>query len=171
MVQLPVRHTLPSYGNKLILPAVFTTIAAFWAQIEYRSKQMTPWVLMAQEPQSVQKSLLLDYIDPMNIVSLYTSFRNHHWVVMSALAGTFLIQLITVLSSGLFVSSETTMRNVGAHMTAWDAFSGSVPATAGAEPATNVYGILASNLSYPNGTLGQYSYQWFNSSDGKQPVI
>ncbi|KAL1651426.1 hypothetical protein SLS58_000766 [Diplodia intermedia] len=109
-------------------------------------------------------SLLLDYIDPMNIVSLFSSLRNRHWIVHSALAGTFLIQVITVLSSGLFISAQTTIRTEDAGLTAWTVFSGSVPDTAGSEPASNAYAILASNLSYPNGTRDQYAFQWFNSS-------
>ncbi|OJD30880.1 uncharacterized protein BKCO1_5400068 [Diplodia corticola] len=143
--------------------AVFTSIAAFWAQVEYRSKQMTPWVLMAQEPQPVRKSLLLDYIDTMNVVGLISSLRNRHWLVHSALAGTFLIQAITVLSSGLFISTQTTIRAEDADLTAWSVFSGSIPATAGSEPAANAYAVLASNLSYPNGTHDRYAFQWFNS--------
>ncbi|EOD51132.1 hypothetical protein UCRNP2_2087 [Neofusicoccum parvum UCRNP2] len=89
---------------------VFTSIAAFWAQVEYRSKQMVPWVLMAQGPQTAWNSLLLDYIEPMNIISLYNSFLNRHWMVVAAIAEDVfnMTALVDVFSADLSIDISPT---------------------------------------------------------------
>ena len=155
--------------DKLIRPPVaFILIAAFWAQVEYRAKQMMPWVLMAEGFQPVQNGLLLDYVDRANIPILFSSLRRRHWLVFTTVVASFLIQFATVASSGLLVSSEVTIHQVDAQLAVMDSFS--APAglvSAGSRPAANVYGILTSNHSYPIGTGGRFAFQWFDAPSGK----
>ncbi|KAF2146580.1 uncharacterized protein K452DRAFT_314831 [Aplosporella prunicola CBS 121167] len=151
--------------------AVSTLLAALWAQVEYRSKQMAPWNLMAQEPQPVGKSLLLDYTDPMNIISLFTSAKEKHFIVTTAIAGTFFIKLITVLSSGLFIALPTALKQSHSPLIARNVFYGNADAGVSAKSASVAYGTLAYSLQYPEGTTPLYAYQSFDSPAASSFIV
>ncbi|KAK3984762.1 hypothetical protein QBC44DRAFT_385482 [Cladorrhinum sp. PSN332] len=145
--------------------AVFAALAALWAPVDYRAKQMTPWMLMAKDAQPAGTSLLLDYISPLNIVNLYKSLRYKHWMVFCTVSGTFLLQSAVIISSSLFISAEQSLRHDKGQLLITDRFSATSLGPVDAMPATNVYAILTSNLSYPLGTSHQYSFQQFQPLD------
>jgi hypothetical protein len=147
--------------------ATFTFIAAVWAPVEYRAKQMQPWVLMAGTFRPASDGLLLDYIEKLNFVALFGSLRRRHWLAFSGTAATFVIIFATVASSGLFVSSTRGIYRDDVALVAGDAFSVKKLPQAGSRPAINVYGALASNLGFPHGTRNQYAFQSFDSADGR----
>ncbi|KAK3367800.1 hypothetical protein B0H63DRAFT_405165 [Podospora didyma] len=157
----PKLHYLWVYGPT----AVFVAISAAWVQVDYRAKQMPPWAAMAEGFQPARHSLLLDYIDPLNIVTLYKSIQNRHWTVTCAVAGTFLLQAAVVLSSGLFVSKQTTIYNTDAQVIVHDTFTGQFSGVIDQKPAANAYGILSSNLTYPQGTYERYAFQAMRPRD------
>ncbi|GME25425.1 uncharacterized protein LTHEOB_12324, partial [Neofusicoccum parvum] len=144
--------------------AVFTSIAALWAQVEYRSKQLMPWNALQCAPQCAENSVLLDYVDPMNVVSLFHSARKSHFFVSVAIAGALTAQLMVVLSSGLFEAVSVMVLKEDAALTATEVFTGEYDYTLTSRPATVIYGRLLYNLSYPLGTTQDYAYQLFNTS-------
>ncbi|EKG21802.1 hypothetical protein MPH_00721 [Macrophomina phaseolina MS6] len=144
--------------------AVFTSIAALWAQVEYRSKQLMPWNALQRAPQRCETSLMLDYVDPMNIVSLFTSLRRSHIFVTVAIAGALIVQLMVVLSSGLFQAISVTVTTDDATLMAMEAFTGDYNDTITSRPASVIFGNLLYNLSYPLGTTQDYAYPLFDSS-------
>lgn len=146
---------------------VLTLIAAIWAPVDYRAKQIMPWVLLARGFQPARDSLLLDYVDGISFLDLFKSLRRRHWLVFSVIAGSFLIQLATVVSSGLFVSSRVLVHESDALLVAKDAFARPGNFVAGSRPATNVFGALTSNLSFPAGTEREYAFQQFNMDQGE----
>ncbi|KAK0638492.1 hypothetical protein B0T16DRAFT_462269 [Cercophora newfieldiana] len=147
--------------------AAFTFIAAIWAPIEYRTKQLEPWVLMSQTFRPARDGFLLDYVDQLNILALPGSLCRRHWRAFSGIAAAFVIVIATVASSGLLVSSSVTVHRQSAPLVAQDAFSVTALPRAGARPAINTYGVMASNLSFPIGTIDQYAFQWFEPADDK----
>jgi hypothetical protein len=147
--------------------AAFTFIAAIWAPVEYRTKQMEPWVLMAGKFRPAKDGLLLDYIERLNIVAFFASLRRRHWLAFSGTAATFVIIIATVASSGLLVSSSIRIHKDNAQLVIKDAFTVPKLPQAGARPAMNVYGVLAANITFPAGTYGRHAFQRFEPSDGK----
>ncbi|KAK3312149.1 hypothetical protein B0H66DRAFT_644434 [Apodospora peruviana] len=146
--------------------AAFTLIAAFWGPVEFRAKQMQPWVLMSDTFRSAQESLLLDYIDRLSFVGLFVSLRRQHWLAFCGIAAGFAIIAATVASSGLFVSSSLLVQRDDVPLMATEAFSAGKMPRAGSRPAMNVYGALDSHIPFPAGTVDQYAFQGFVSSDG-----
>ncbi|KAK4222530.1 hypothetical protein QBC38DRAFT_427129 [Podospora fimiseda] len=106
-VNNPKLHYLWVYGPT----AIFTVIAALWAPVDYWTKQLIPWVLMARGSVPAETSLLVDYISPLNLVSLYRSLRRKHWMVFYAVSGTLVLQFAIVISSSLFISAQVTIHH------------------------------------------------------------
>lgn len=110
---------------------------------------------------------MLDYVDPMNIVSLFTSLRRSHIFVTVAIAGALIVQLMVVLSSGLFQAISVTVTTDDATLMAMEAFTGDYNDTITSRPASVIFGNLLYNLSYPLGTTQDYAYPLFDSSHCK----
>ncbi|KAK0614501.1 hypothetical protein B0T14DRAFT_528606 [Immersiella caudata] len=146
--------------------AAFTFLAAIWAPVEYRAKQVEPWVLMATKFRPAKESLLLDYIERLNILTLFASLRRRHWLAFSGTAATFVIIVATVASSGLLVSSTIRTHKENAKLVIRDAFTVPKLPQAGSRPAMNTYGILAANISFPAGTYDRHAIQSFEPYDG-----
>ena len=77
-------------------------VSALWTQVEYRSCQLMPWLLMSKQPLPPSETIFLDYVSNWNVVSLYKSIRRKHWLVSLAIGGTLLIQALVVVSTSLF---------------------------------------------------------------------
>ncbi|KGO56618.1 Protein of unknown function DUF3433 [Penicillium expansum] len=91
-------YYLWTYG----LTAVFTILTAGWMQAEYRAAQLMPWILMHQGPTPASQSIFLDYMSKWNVVSLYQSLKQKHFLVSLCVAGSLLLNGVTVFSTGLF---------------------------------------------------------------------
>lgn len=149
--------------------SVFTIIAAFWTQVDYRTRQMQPWEILAdQTPQPAAKTLLLDYVSSNPFVSFFRSLKHRHWPVTSVLLGSFLIKGLIVVSTGLFVLHPTVRpRDVAMDMTEkfeFPAFNATgVDDTAGLMYA----GSLLNEIEHLPGTNDKYAAALFNSS---QPI-
>ena len=89
-------YYLWTYGPAL----AFTVATAFWNKLVYRAQRGIPWVLL-EKPVSGEV-LFLDYITPLNIVSLYRSLKHRHLPVALTILGDFVFRLLIVFSSGLF---------------------------------------------------------------------
>lgn len=113
---------------------------------------MIPWKLMADEPQTAENSLLLDYVSPNPLFVLWKSLRAKHWPVLVTVLGSQLITLVTVISTGIFVLEPTLVQQKEAPM-AVRRFNNSSPniTIIDALPVLAVSGIMSGNISvaYP----------------------
>ncbi|KAI1745530.1 hypothetical protein F4680DRAFT_465470 [Xylaria scruposa] len=64
---------------------------------------------MSKCPTDSVKSILLDYISPLQITSAYKAFRNGHWAVSASITGFAILKAAIVVSTALLVSSPTPM--------------------------------------------------------------
>lgn len=92
---------------------VLSILAAFWDQVEYRTKQMMPWAILHKGPFPAADTLLLDYIEPPRLISLFASIRNAHHPVSLAITGSLLLQFLTVVSTGLLILQDERMQHSG----------------------------------------------------------
>ncbi|CAO2653412.1 Nn.00g028230.m01.CDS01 [Neocucurbitaria sp. VM-36] len=86
-------HYVWTYGST----AVFTLVAAFWTQVDYRTRQMQPWRRLAEKPQLSSKTLFLDYISPHPVSSFAASLQHRHWRVTAVLFGSILLKIVIVI--------------------------------------------------------------------------
>jgi hypothetical protein len=64
---------------------------------------MQPWEEMVKRPQPAANGLLLDYISPNSVVAFHWSVKHRYGPVAAVLLGSFLIKILIVGSTGLFM--------------------------------------------------------------------
>jgi hypothetical protein len=144
---------------------VFTIIAAFWTQVDYRTRQMQPWEEMAKGPQPAANSLLLDYVSPNPVVAFFRSFKHRHMPVATALFGSLLLKALIVVSTGIFAMESVMIpRSLPMAMKErfeFASFNGSNPDDiAGLTYA----GTALNEIDYLPGTNAEYAVELFNAS-------
>ncbi|PYI19440.1 hypothetical protein BO99DRAFT_458912 [Aspergillus violaceofuscus CBS 115571] len=158
-------HYFWTYGPT----AALTVVAALWGQVEYRTKQLMPWRVMAYSgPQPASRSLLLDYVSEWNVIALFRAMRHGDWAVVLAILGTLLIKLLTVASTGLFMLQSVWMEHAAAELRLQARFDGRGydGSLVDGSAATVVAGARWQELPYPVGTTEEYAFQPFTASIG-----
>lgn len=125
------------------------------------------------EPQTAERSLILDFVSPLSVMTFFKSMRTPGCsAVALSTGGGLILKLITVLSTGLFVLQSTKINNPTEVMTLTD-FGGKNstsfhPGSVDRRPVSRIYAIGNYNLPYPSGTYEQYAYQTFTSKSKLQ---
>jgi hypothetical protein len=154
---------------------VFTVAAAFWTQVDYRTRQMQPWEEMAKGPQPAAKSLFLDYVSSNPVICFFRSLKNRHWPVTAVLLGSLLIKVLIVVSTGLFFLNHVmTPQSIPATMV--EEFKvNNFNSSSADDTAGLIYtGILLGEIDYPPGTNAEYAVELFNSTEpikGKTTIL
>ncbi|KAJ9630111.1 hypothetical protein H2204_008766 [Knufia peltigerae] len=146
---------------------VFIVIAAFWTQVEFRTMQMMPWIVMSKDQVPADESVLLDYVSMWNLVAMFKAAKRKHWVVSVAVLGTLLIKVLIVLSTGLFVKQDITIERPATFTLAStlddSSFTDAFQQTASSDPYFVSVGIISQNLSSPIGTQHNLVYETVNN--------
>ncbi|OAL44034.1 hypothetical protein IQ07DRAFT_592503 [Pyrenochaeta sp. DS3sAY3a] len=104
--------------------AIFIVILSLWRRVDYCYKLREPWRELLAGPSPAERSLLLDYITPFQITSFTRAFKRRHYSVAASVAGFFLLKVIILVSTTLFVMRETE-RSVASDVIFQDAFNAS----------------------------------------------
>lgn len=96
-------HYVWTYGPTVIL----TFVLSLWRQVDYYCKLTQPWREMAAKPATPQQSVLLDYVSPMYVISLYEALRKGHIPVAVSITSFLLLKLVIVVSTGLLDLTPT----------------------------------------------------------------
>jgi hypothetical protein len=149
-------------------------LAIYWSNLEYHTKALMPWKLVSQKQHLEEEDLLLDYISPNYLVLLWTSIRLRHIPVVTAAMGSVVIILITVASTGLFVSEQRTVEGSATMsvLSRFDTAAMDANTTTDSFPVLIATSILSGNLSigYPLNTNEFYATEPFVSRSHVQGV-
>ncbi|PVH95147.1 hypothetical protein DM02DRAFT_691295 [Periconia macrospinosa] len=149
-------HYLWTYGPTAILAVV----AALWGQVELRTKQAMPWAVLQRRPTAASKTLLLDYVTPSLLESLYGAMRSAHWPVAIAITSSLLLKLLTVASTGLLILQKTPVVRYDCPLSAVDDFANHLNTTVtGSAPVLAVQAIQNNTIGYPGGTTRDAAFQ------------
>ena len=143
--------------------AIFVFITVLWRQVGYAAKLILPWANMAKGPCSANRSFLLEYVSPFQLIALWKSLRNRDWLISSTVLGFILLKILTIVSTGLFSLKSVPVGISGQDMILARSFNGTnfLESDFDMRPAFVVYGIQNLNLSYPPGTTEQYAFTEF----------
>lgn len=158
------KHYLWTFGPTAVL--VFVTVG--WRQVDYAAKSLQPWAEMAKGPATADRSLLLDYVTPIQAVALTRALRNRHFVVASTITVFFLLKVLTIISTGLFSLDQVNRNSIDAALQLSSSFTGENfkhATSVDSRAAYTIYGVQSLNLSYPSGTTAQYAVQMFTPQD------
>ncbi|KIW64773.1 hypothetical protein PV04_09683 [Phialophora macrospora] len=149
--------------------AVLTVTLAFWSRIEYRSKQLAPYILLHGDPASTSQAIHLDYVSPIAPTTIYRAIRNRNVLVALASISSLLVTLLIVVSTGLLGLVSVQLNQTGISMAVSDSFMNkvsSLPSYPGVQMPFYVYDAIHNlTLRYPAGTTGSFAYQTFTSAD------
>lgn len=154
-------HYLWTYGPT----AVLTLFLALWNRVDYRVRQMAPWIAM-HENSSVpaSRSVFLDYITPTMPEILWHSLANRHFAVTASTLVANLVTILIVVSTSLLslVPRPATLTDVPYQTTLKFIDNGTaILSSTSTLPANIIDAIDTLNLSYPFGTTPQHAYQPF----------
>ena len=124
---------------------------------------------MAVGPQPANKSVILDYISPISLTTLYQAVKNSHYKVFLVVMSSLLLKALTIFSTGLFTLQPTNITSPNATLLLTSKFDGSQTdfTNVDGRPATIVYGAEYLGLQYPSGTTSQYAIQSFSNPSCK----
>jgi hypothetical protein len=96
---LSTYHYAWTYGPT----AVLICVIALWRQVDYHCKLMQPWQELDKGQVGAERSILLDYLSPVLIISFLHAVRRRHVPVAASVAGFIMLKIIILLSTGLLI--------------------------------------------------------------------
>ena len=168
-----------SYRGWVYLPPVLMIIAiALWRPVDYYVKLLTPYDELQKGPVGPQRSLLLDYISPFQIVSLFNAFLHNHIPIGATVTTFVLLKIATLFSVGLFILLPTDTTKSDFPLLATSTFDASSfdadnLTSASSSPVYAFYASLAQVTQFQPGILANLVYSpiaFDNSSGIQQPA-
>ena len=157
-------HYFWTYGPT----ASFTLFLALWNRVDYRIRQMMPWIALHEHPGiAASQSIFLDYLSPTMPEILWQSFKNRHFAVTSSTLVVNLITVMMIVSTSLFSLEPRplTINDVAYRTTA--AFARNGPLQPTTLPSYMIDGMDYWNLTYPFGVTPEYAFQPFELADNR----
>lgn len=96
-------HYSWTYGPTVVLVVVI----GLWRRVTYCSMVNQPWQELSSGPQAADKTVLLDYLSPMQVSSLAMAIKNQHFAVAAAILIFVLLKLVVVISTALFLPGDS----------------------------------------------------------------
>lgn len=147
--------------------AVLTIFAALWDQVEYRMRQLMPWLLMSQGETPAEDTLLLNYLTSSTLGSFFRSIRRRHFPVSIGISGSLLLRLLIIFSTGLFSLENRSIVYNKEFITLDNLDLGSCSMhenTRDPQPVSSceyLWGARAHNLPLPHGSTSEFAVQTF----------
>lgn len=94
---LPLKISSSQYSWTYGPTAVLVIILSLWRRIDYYYKSTQPWTELQSGPVSASKSLLLDYISPFQLQSMYRALKVGHYRVFATIFSFFLLKGIILV--------------------------------------------------------------------------
>ncbi len=127
--------------------------------------------MLSKNQSSTPEALVVDYVTPIALVSLFKAIRARHLLVATVLLASVALQAVTILSTGLFdVEYLQVQRN--ATLQRLDSITGldhDFSAISGS-PDLTIYSVQNTNLSYPEGTNALYAVPKLHYTSGTLKV-
>lgn len=145
---------------------VLTLVLALWNRVDFRIRQMAPWMSMSQGMMTSNiGALLKDYVAPTSPEILWHSLKNHDFAVAASTAITILITLLIVVSTGLLTLEVHPMRHEQVSYRTRSSFmsdeADTLPLIKSSLPVDILDAIDAISLPYPIGTTPKSVFQLF----------
>ncbi|KAI0969982.1 hypothetical protein F4678DRAFT_480704 [Xylaria arbuscula] len=104
---IPLTFTTNHYAWTYGPTAILITVASLWKQVNYSALIAQPWQELRHGPQPATRTVLLDYIWPLQIKSLAAALKSRHFAVAASILISMILTLIMALSTTLFVLRDS----------------------------------------------------------------
>ncbi|KAH7240053.1 uncharacterized protein BKA55DRAFT_706512 [Fusarium redolens] len=96
-------------------------VLSFWRRFDYYYKASEPWRELQSGPALGSRSLLLDYVSPFQLQSIYQAYKFRHYRIIPTILSFFLLKAIILVSTTLFLVHASS-HSVTSHITYQDTF-------------------------------------------------
>ncbi|CAG9987009.1 unnamed protein product [Clonostachys byssicola] len=125
---IPLTISSSSYSWTYGPTAILVVILSLWRRVDYFYKSAQPWRELWKGPALAEKSILLDYISPIQAMSALTAWKHRHYAVVATIVSFLLLKFVILISTTLFVlvpsfhlePSDITYSNAFQAAKAWD---------------------------------------------------
>ncbi|KAH8893091.1 hypothetical protein GQ53DRAFT_718706 [Thozetella sp. PMI_491] len=165
--ELEDQHYLWTYGPTLVL----TGVAIVWARVEYGLAQVMPWLLLKRNSSARSANgLLIDYVTPFSVVSLFQSLQRKHFPVTLGFLGGLVLKALIVVSTGL-LAPQTIERDGVANYTTVSQFNlSALSRETVVDSGVTIWSIKNQSMPFPPGTTSTFATQVFKPADVDSPT-
>jgi len=125
---------------------------------------------LQRQPLPAKSSLLINYVSPWSIVSLFRSLAARHFPVSIAISGGFILKIAIIASTGLFALEEVHL-TTGADFSISDKFNLTLGENIYEWPlidaGMSLWAISTGSLGYPEAAVPEYASLSFTSDESK----
>ncbi|KAK5552908.1 hypothetical protein LTR46_008983 [Exophiala xenobiotica] len=145
--------------------AVLVLIVSVWRQVDHGCKVLVPWQNLGKGDAECKGSVLLDYVSPLQMVTLWKAAGNRHLLICTTILGFLLLKVVTVASTGLFAVDSHVVSTSDVRLATKTSFDGSLYNSSRYLSVTDsssfytAYAVMAKGLADTEGTLGTLAYQ------------
>ncbi|KAF4946644.1 hypothetical protein FGADI_11033 [Fusarium gaditjirri] len=137
-----------TYGST----AVLIVVLSFWRRVDYYYKAAEPWRELQSGLTPGSRSLLLDYVSPFQLQSIYQAYKFRHYRIISTIVSFFLLKAVILVSTTLFLvhSSSHSVTSQITYMDTFDAAKAwsSPPFDAGKSPSLDGFLLYGGSDSF-----------------------
>ncbi|RMZ75678.1 hypothetical protein DV737_g5182, partial [Chaetothyriales sp. CBS 132003] len=140
-------------------------IATAWRRVDYHVKSLVPWDQLQHGPVSPRQSLLLDYVSPFQLGSIFKAFLHGHVPVVASASAFVLLKIMMIFSTALFLQLPTHVKDDSqSSLSTTSTFDASSFNPSGnlsdvtAAPVYAFYAGLTSILPFQPGVLSDMAY-------------
>ena len=155
------------------LPTVLVILLSFiWHMLVTDLKKITPWAVMTNRWSKPRESILANYIDDLEIISVWNSLRRKNWGILVALIGGFVCGSLVPFAGSLFYFDgvHELIYNSTLIRTSRLEFNGSLNAFNPTNPIAQQREAIGARINIfdtllPHWTSREYTFESFNLSD------
>jgi hypothetical protein len=156
---------------------ILVVIVSLWRQVDFWCKKLVPWQELRNGNATSTRSILLDYVSPLQVTSLWHALQLRHVSVIVTITGFALLKVITIISTGLMMVGLTQRPLSNTTLMAITNLNGSTYPTVNHvnvnEPPDVVYtayAVMNNLLPYAEGTSGMSGYPRLRPSVGSDSL-
>lgn len=138
-----------------------------WKMLVSDLKKIIPWASLTKRWRAAEDSILLDYVDDLEILSLWKSCRRRHWGLFLAILGGLILGLSTVFSTSLFYVDPffDYSKSASFSSTSRFEFNGSIASQPFNQSFANIVGQRRFGSKLPRWTTSEYAFESFGFPD------
>ncbi|KKZ68312.1 hypothetical protein EMCG_05987 [[Emmonsia] crescens] len=171
---LEIALTSNRYVWRFAPAVVLVIVAGLWRQVDYHCKAAYPWHEMRKGLASASTSMVLDYVSGFQVNVFFKAIKSGHHSVAASILGFVLLKLALVFSTGLLVSTPTTLIDTSYPLSISTKLDGEDWATkalatqqdflrlATPNPLYAFFGISAAGMTDPIGSKDGFAFQTFD---------
>ena len=92
------------YGWTYIPGAVMVSLQLLYGVVDFSTRVVQPYIQLKRTPSSAERSILINYLSHLTIVTAWKSAFNRHFMVLCTATTMLLAPFLTIVASGLFTA-------------------------------------------------------------------